>query len=75
MIACSLPKGHLTIYAPVFITYLVRYLSGVRMLEQYKYKNRADFRLYMKETNVFCPWFYKEYKGKEKEELLKKFEE
>ena len=45
------------------------------MLEQYKYKNRPDFRLYMTETNVFVPWFYKEHSGQEKAELMKKFEE
>ncbi len=40
----------------MFITLLVRFVSGVPLLEN-KYKNRPEFQIYMKETNVFCPWF------------------
>ena len=48
--------GWITVFAPVFITILVRFISGVPLLEN-KYKDRPEFQEYMKETNVFAPWF------------------
>lgn len=47
-----------TIVSPIVITVLVRYVSGVPMLEK-KYKDREDFKAYAKETSVFVPWFKK----------------
>ena len=56
IIACSVEYGWVTVYAPLFITLLIRFVSGVPLLEE-KYKNRPEFQEYMKETNVFVPWF------------------
>lgn len=56
LIACSVKIGFATIYAPLIITLLVRYISGVPLLEQ-KYKDNPEFQEYCQETNVFIPWF------------------
>jgi len=42
IIACSVQNGYWTVISPIFITYLVRFLSGVPMLEQKQRKN-PDF--------------------------------
>jgi steroid 5-alpha reductase family enzyme len=42
IIACSVEYGWITFYAPLFITLLVRFVSGVPLLEE-KYKNRPEF--------------------------------
>jgi len=55
IIACGVPWGWVTVFAPIFITYLVRFLSGVPLLE-IKYKGRPDWEEYCQETNVFVPW-------------------
>lgn len=42
--------------APVLVTYLVRFLSGVPMAERH-YAGRQDFEAYARQTNTFVPWF------------------
>jgi steroid 5-alpha reductase family enzyme len=39
---------------PLTITWLVRFVSGVPLLEQ-KYKNREDFKAYAAKTSIFIP--------------------
>jgi len=56
IIACSTKWGWVTFYAPLFITVLVRFVSGVPLLEE-KYKTNPEFIAYCKETNVFFLWF------------------
>lgn len=45
---------YLTIISPITITLLLRYGSGVPMLEE-KYKERKDFQQYAEKTPVFIP--------------------
>ena len=59
LIACSVPNGWKTIFAPLFITILVRFVSGVPLLER-KYEGREDWKRYCSQTNVFVPWFTRE---------------
>lgn len=59
LIACSIEGGWATFYAPLFIGLLIRYVSGVRLLEK-KYLDNPEFQRTMKTTNAFFPWFYKE---------------
>lgn len=61
IIAVSLPGGIFTVYSAAFITFLLRYVSGVRMLEKYKQSQKPEFRVYMMETNAFIPMPYKEF--------------
>lgn len=67
LIACAIEWGWVTFYAPLFITILVRFISGVPLLEE-KYKGRPDWEAYCEETNVFVPWCYK----KKKDSMLPK---
>jgi steroid 5-alpha reductase family enzyme len=56
VIACSNQYGWATFFAPLFISILVRYISGVPLLEK-KYEERQDWKEYCHETNCFIPWF------------------
>lgn len=55
LMALSLPNSGWTIIGPLTITVLVRFVSGVPLLEK-KYAGRADFEAYKKRTSVFVPW-------------------
>mmetsp|Transcript_3722 Transcript_3722/g.2447 ORF Transcript_3722/g.2447 Transcript_3722/m.2447 type:complete len:204 (-) Transcript_3722:98-709(-) len=59
LIACSIELGWVTFYAPLFIGCLIRFVSGVPLLEE-KYIKNPEFQRTMKTTNVFFPWFYRE---------------
>jgi steroid 5-alpha reductase family enzyme len=54
MVAVSLPDGWTTVIGPITITFLVRYISGVPMLEK-KYKGNEEFEAYKKRTSAFWP--------------------
>jgi len=56
MIAVSVEWGFVTFYAPLFIGLLIRYVSGVPLLEE-KYKGRPEWEQYCRETNCFFIWF------------------
>jgi steroid 5-alpha reductase family enzyme len=58
IIALSVKGGVFTIFSPVLITLLLRFISGVPFLEK-KYKDRSDFKEYSEKTNIFIPWFPK----------------
>lgn len=58
LIAVSAQNGLLGIISPVTITYLLRFVSGVPMLEK-KMMQRPEFVEYARETNAFIPWFPK----------------
>jgi len=52
----------LTIVGPLFITFLIMFVSGIPTLEKkYKerYKDNADYQKYKKETSLLIPWFKK----------------
>lgn len=57
--ACSIHNGWITFFSPVIITLLVRYVSGVPLLEK-EFAKRPGFKTYESETNCFIPWFPKE---------------
>lgn len=57
LITCSVEWGWITVWAPLFITYLVRFLSGVPLLEK-KYKGNPEWESYCQQVNVFFPWFH-----------------
>lgn len=58
VIALSAANSFITIISPVTITFLLRFVSGVPMLEK-KYEGNEDFEVYKKKTNAFIPWFPK----------------
>ena len=61
--------GLYTFYSALFITLLIRYVSGVAMLER-KQKKKPAFRVYMQETNAFIPWFSKPFDDEKRPQML-----
>lgn len=60
-IACivyPLSTHFLWFLSPAIITILVRYVSGVPLLEK-KYQDNIEFQIYAKKTACFVPWFPK----------------
>ncbi|MCX6281695.1 MAG: DUF1295 domain-containing protein [Bacteroidetes bacterium] len=53
--AMSLPNGWITLISPVIITLLLRFVSGVPMLEK-KYSGRPDWEDYKRKTAAFVPF-------------------
>jgi len=47
-----------TIFSPIIMTFLLRKVSGVTMLER-TMKRKPGYEEYMKNTNAFIPWFPK----------------
>ena len=56
LIACGIEKGWATFFAPIFITLMVRFVSGVPLLEK-KYTGNPEWEAYCQQVNVFVPWF------------------
>ncbi|MBM3295781.1 MAG: DUF1295 domain-containing protein [Candidatus Aminicenantes bacterium] len=57
-VALSVPGGWMAVIGPLTITCLLRFVSGVPILER-KYRGRPDFEDYARRTNAFVPWFPK----------------
>ena len=72
-IACGVEGGVYTVYSAALITFLVRFISGVEMLER-KSRKRPEFRVYMLETNAFIPWVHRPVKPEMREKLLSELE-
>jgi steroid 5-alpha reductase family enzyme len=53
--AVSLPNGWMTLISPLVLTLLLRFVSGVPMLEK-KYKGRSDWEEYKRQTAAFVPF-------------------
>ena len=58
LIALSVPAGWVALLSPLLLTFLLRKVSGVPMLEK-KYADNPEFREYARRTPVFVPWFPK----------------
>lgn len=56
VIACSLPFGWTTVASPLLISFLLRYVSGVPMLEEL-FVHNLEYQRYKEATSVFFPWF------------------
>ncbi len=56
LFALALPMGWITVLSPLLLTYLLRYVSGVPMLER-KYASHPEFEMYKQKTSAFFPWF------------------
>jgi steroid 5-alpha reductase family enzyme len=55
MFALNYRYGWITLLSPIFLTLLLRFVSGVPMLES-KYKGRPDWEEYKKKTAAFVPF-------------------
>jgi steroid 5-alpha reductase family enzyme len=56
IISLSVPGANVTIFSAIFITLLVRFVSGVPFPEK-KYAENPEWQKVCEETNVFVPWF------------------
>ena len=59
IIALSVYNGWITFYSPLIIILLLRYVSGVPILEK-EFQKRDGWTEYERETNCFIPWFPKD---------------
>jgi steroid 5-alpha reductase family enzyme len=55
LIACSVPWGWLTAFAPALMTFLLVRVSGVALLEK-NLGQRPGYREYVESTSAFVPW-------------------
>ncbi len=60
LVSMSVQAPWWAIISPVTITLLIRYVSGVPLLER-KYEGDPQFEKYKQQTNVFVPWLPKHH--------------
>lgn len=63
IIALGVPFGFISIIGPIFITYMIIKVSGIRLLDKH-YEGDEIYADYKRRTSVFFPWFPKKNKGK-----------
>jgi hypothetical protein len=63
--------GVWTFGGPLLISLLLRFHSGVKMLEIRQMK-KPEYRVYALETNIFTPWCYTAIEGEAREIALEK---
>ncbi|MFM8411281.1 MAG: DUF1295 domain-containing protein [Alphaproteobacteria bacterium] len=56
LVACAVPGGWLTVVSPLVMTFLLRRVSGVPMLEHGMAKRRPGYEEYVRRTSPFVPW-------------------
>jgi steroid 5-alpha reductase family enzyme len=55
-VAAATPKGWVTVFSPLLMTFFLMKVSGVPMLEAALEKRRKGYREYMNRTSPFFPW-------------------
>jgi steroid 5-alpha reductase family enzyme len=58
ILALSIPYGWTAFITPLTITFLLRFVTGVPLLEN-AMKDNAAYQEYKRKTNTFIPWFAK----------------
>ncbi|MFW9819292.1 MAG: DUF1295 domain-containing protein [Candidatus Thorarchaeota archaeon] len=58
IIALAVPFGFISFIGPLFITYMIIKVSGIRLLEKH-YEGDDKYADYKKRTSMFFPWFPK----------------
>lgn len=61
VIALAVPFGFISIIGPIFITYMIIKVSGIRLLDKH-FEGDDEYTNYKKRTPVFFPWFPKKSK-------------
>lgn len=59
LIALATGSGWWTVISPVLMTFFLRFVSGVRMLEKSMKDAKSGYKEYVESTNAFIPWFPK----------------
>jgi steroid 5-alpha reductase family enzyme len=55
--------GWWTVFSPILMTFLLRRVSGVAMLEKTLKNTKPGYKEYVENTNAFMPWFPKKKGG------------
>ncbi|MBU6282361.1 DUF1295 domain-containing protein [bacterium] len=55
LIACAVPRGWITVFSPLVMTFLLRRVSGVPMLERGMAERRPGYEEYVRRTSPFLP--------------------
>ncbi len=58
IIALATPFGFITILGPIFITYMIIKVSGIKLLDK-RFEADDKYAEYKRRTSVFFPWFPK----------------
>ncbi|MFW9829541.1 MAG: DUF1295 domain-containing protein [Candidatus Thorarchaeota archaeon] len=61
IIALAIPFGFISILGPIFITYMIIKVSGIRLLDK-RFETDDKYSEYKQRTSVFFPWFPKKKK-------------
>ena len=61
VITIAVPFGFISIVGPIFITYMIIKVSGIRLLDKH-YEGDDEYTNYKKRTRLFFPWFPKKSK-------------
>lgn len=61
IIAIAVPFGFISIVGPIFISYMIIKVSGIRLLEKH-FEGDDKYADYKRRTSSFFPWFPKKYK-------------
>lgn len=61
IIALAIPFGFISIVGPIFITYMIIKVSGIRLLDK-RFETDDKYADYKRRTSVFFPWFPKKKK-------------
>jgi steroid 5-alpha reductase family enzyme len=61
VIAIATPFGFITILGPIFITYMILKVSGIKLLDK-RFEKDDKYGAYKQRTSVFFPWFPKKNK-------------
>jgi steroid 5-alpha reductase family enzyme len=61
IIAIATPFGVITILGPIFITYMIIKVSGIKLLDK-RFETDDKYAEYKRRTSVFFPWFPKKKK-------------
>ena len=56
-VSLGVPKGLVSIFSPLVMHFLLRYVSGVPLLER-KARRHPEWAQYEAETSCFIPWFW-----------------
>jgi steroid 5-alpha reductase family enzyme len=57
VLALSVPWGWVSVFAPLMMTYLLRQVSGVTLLERNLQDSKPGYAEYVAQTNAFVPWW------------------
>ncbi len=61
LMALAVPFGWISIFGPIFITYMIIKVSGIKLLDKH-YEGDDEYNNYKRRTSLFFPWFPKKNK-------------